>query len=87
LQNQFKKYGPIERCSIPTRPDGTSKGIGFIEFKNAKDAQKAINGENGKEMEGRNLNIRYSDEKPPERAFGGNQGGFRGGNGGGADGG
>jgi RNA recognition motif-containing protein len=49
---------------IPMRPDGTSKGIAFIEFASSIDSTKAMNAEQGKSFEGRNFKISYSSEKP-----------------------
>ena len=46
------------------RPDGTSKGIAFVEFDSNKIAKKAIDAENGKSLEGRNLKVNFSSEKP-----------------------
>ena len=34
IKQAFKKYGSIESIRIPTKVDGTSKGIGYIIFQN-----------------------------------------------------
>lgn len=61
------------------RPDGKSKGIAFVSFGSSKEATKALNGENGKDMDGRSLKIRYSADKPEDfgnnRDFGNRNGG------------
>ena len=33
IKQAFKKYGSIESVRIPTKVDGTSKGIGFVVFR------------------------------------------------------
>ena len=33
IKQAFKKYGSIESVRIPTKVDGTSKGIGYVVFR------------------------------------------------------
>lgn len=33
IKQAFKKYGSIESVRIPTKVDGTSKGIGYVIFR------------------------------------------------------
>ena len=79
----FTQFGEIEDSYHPV-----GKGFGFITFKSADDAAKAIEEMNGKEVDGRELvvNIARPREERP-RTFGGNRGGFGGGNRGGFGGG
>jgi len=64
LYDLFAKYGEVTNVKLPTRPDGTSKGIAFVEFSTRGEAKKAIAGQNGKSLEGRNLKVNFSSEKP-----------------------
>ena len=48
------------------RPDGTSKGIAFVEFSSHAEAKKAMLAENGKALEGRNLKVNFSGDPPAE---------------------
>ena len=34
VKQAFRKYGSIESVRIPTKIDGTSKGIGYVVFRN-----------------------------------------------------
>jgi len=47
LNTHFEKYGEIIKIKVLMRPDGSSKGLAFLEFANAKDCTKAL-AENGK---------------------------------------
>ena len=56
LQHILEQYGEIVSLKIvKDRDTNRSKGFGFVEFANAEDAKKAIEGLNEKELEGRNL--------------------------------
>jgi RNA recognition motif-containing protein len=90
LRNLFSPYGPIESVRIITdKFTGQSKGFGFVEMANGEDAKKAVEGMNGKQLNGRNLIVNEArPEQRRERSFsGGERGGDRGGNswGGGGD--
>jgi RNA recognition motif-containing protein len=67
LTKHFSKYGTVVNAKVPKRPNGQSKGIAFIEFESHKEAQNALNKENGKEFDGRALKINFSGEPPAER--------------------
>ena len=86
LRNLFSPYGPIESVRIITdKFTGQSKGFGFVEMANGEDAKKAVEGMNGKQLNGRNLIVNEArPEQRRERSF---SGGDRGGNswGGGGD--
>jgi arginine/serine-rich splicing factor 2 len=56
LAREFERFGPILRCEIPT-PGGVSKGYGFVEFENDRDAEEAIRHLRGKLIEGRAVTI------------------------------
>ena len=88
LRDMFTEFGALESVRIITdKYTGQSKGFGFVEMANEEDAQKAIDGVNGREMNGRTLVV--NEARPEEkRSFGGGgggggRGGFGGGGGGG----
>ncbi|NCO66118.1 MAG: RNA-binding protein [Candidatus Aquicultor secundus] len=76
LQKLFSKHGDVESVNvIIDRDTGRSKGFGFIDMPNDKQAKEAILALNGSEIEGRTIKV--SEAKPqerregPRRAFGG----------------
>ena len=72
LESLFSEVGPCESASVITdRDTGRSRGFGFVEMSSAADAQKAISTLNGRELQGRTLNV--SEAK--ERSSGGGGGG------------
>jgi RNA recognition motif-containing protein len=83
LQQMFEAFGGVDSAQvIMDRDTGRSKGFGFIEMKSDQEAQAAIAGMNGKEIEGRSLTVNEARPKT-EGGGGGRRGGFGGGGGGG----
>jgi cold-inducible RNA-binding protein len=82
VRSAFEQYGTVESVTIITdRDTGRSKGFGFVEM-SEEDANKAIAGLNGTQLDGRALTV--NEAKPMvKRDFGG--GGSRGGGGGRCD--
>ncbi len=77
LRSMFEPFGEITRVSVVTdRDTGRARGFGFVEMSNDDEAAKAIAALNGKEIDGRALNI---NEARPKTAGGG--GGSRNGGG------
>lgn len=75
LRQEFEQYGQVSSCTIITdKATGQSKGFGFLEMPTAEEAQAAITGLNGREVQGRRLNV--NEARPRENGGGG--GGFRG---------
>ena len=76
LVELFSQYGEITDSYKPM-----GKGFAFITFKDAAAVQAAIEGMNGKEVEGRELVVNEARprEERPSRGFGGGGGGFGGG--------
>jgi RNA recognition motif-containing protein len=71
LRSLFEAYGSVASVNIVTdRDSGQPRGFGFVEMTNDGAAAKAINGLNGKDLEGRMLNVNEARPKP-ERAGGG----------------
>jgi RNA recognition motif-containing protein len=80
LQRMFEPYGTVQSAQvIMDRDTGRSKGFGFVEMGSDAEAQAAIAGLSGKQVEGRSLTV--NEAKPREDRPGG--GGGRGGPGGG----
>lgn len=85
LQEAFSKAGTVSSVTIITdKFSGRSKGFGFVEMEDDKEAQKAVEMWNGKDIGGRTLTVneaRPMSERPPRREGGGGRGGFGGGRG------
>ena len=87
LQQMFEAFGGVDSAQvIMDRDTGRSKGFGFVEMKSDQEAQAAIAGMNGKEIDGRSLTVNEARPKT-EGGGGGRRGGFGGGGGGGGGGG
>jgi len=83
LEQAFSAYGAVERVSIVRdRDTGQPRGFAFVEMTNANEAANAISALNGRDMDGRALNV--NEARPREdRDGGGGGGGNRFGGGGG----
>jgi len=80
LQELFAAAGTVESASVvEDRDTGRSRGFGFVEMSSKEEGEAAIAQFNGKEVNGRALNV--NEAKPRENRSGG--GGGRGGYGGG----
>jgi RNA recognition motif-containing protein len=74
LRQEFEQYGQVTSCTIiMDKATGQSKGFGFLEMASPEEAQAAITGLNGREVQGRRLNV--NEARPRENGGGG--GGFR----------
>ncbi len=94
LQELFAQAGTVESASVvEDRETGRSRGFGFVEMASNEEGQAAIQQFNGKEVNGRNLNVneaRPREDRGGRGGGGGGRGGFGGGgnrNGGGGRGG
>jgi RNA recognition motif-containing protein len=84
LQQLFEKFGTVASARVVMdRATGRAKGFGFVEMNDRAEAEKAIAGTNGQDMNGRPLRVNESQPKPRSESGGGGGGGYRGGNGGG----
>jgi cold-inducible RNA-binding protein len=64
LKNLFSKFGAVTSAKIiMDRETNESRGFGFIEMQSAEEENKAIEGLNGKEIEGRALSVSVAREK------------------------
>jgi RNA recognition motif-containing protein len=79
LQAAFATYGTVSMARIAAdRDTGRARGFGFVEMANQSEAQAAIAGLNGTDLQGRTLTV--NEAKPREaRDSGGNRGGYAGG--------
>ena len=74
LRNLFADYGTVSSAQIITdRETGRSKGFGFVEMSTGDESKSAIQGLNGKDMNGRPLTVNEARprEDRPQRSFGG----------------
>ena len=82
LRQMFVQYGEVTSVTIINdKFSGRSKGFGFVEMPNDDEAMKAIEGLNGKDMDGRGIVVNEARpmEDRPRRDFGGGDRGGRGG--------
>jgi cold-inducible RNA-binding protein len=83
LHELFSSYGPIASVRIVTdKFTGMSKGFGFVEMENPDDARKAVEGLNGKSLNGRTLIVNDARPEQPRAPRRDDRGGDRGGFGG-----
>ncbi|HJR07857.1 MAG TPA: RNA-binding protein [Pyrinomonadaceae bacterium] len=84
LQELFAQAGTVESASVvEDRETGRSRGFGFVEMSTSEEGAKAIEQFNGKDVNGRSLNV--NEAKPREDRGGRGGGGGRGGYGGGGN--
>jgi hypothetical protein len=86
LQQAFAQFGAVSSAKVMMdRDTGRSKGFGFVEMGTDQEAQAAINGMNGQNLDGRAVVVneaRPREERPGGFGGGGGRsGGFGGGGG------
>lgn len=78
LEALFAEQGKVDSAVvIKDRDSGQSKGFGFVEMAEAKDAENAIKNLNGKELSGRSIMVNEARPQEDRRSGGGSGGGFR----------
>ncbi len=78
LRTAFEQYGEVtDSAVISDRDTGRSRGFGFVTFANADDGTRAIEEMNGRELDGRTLNVNEARERAPRGGGGGGGGGGR----------
>ncbi len=71
----FEPFGSVDRVNIVTdRDTGQARGFAFVEMSNSAEGDAAINALNGRDLDGRTLNVNEARPKA-ERGSGG---GYRG---------
>jgi hypothetical protein len=64
LREAFGQFGPVaEAVIVKDRDSGQSRGFGFVTMANRKDAMRAIEGLNGRELNGRRLVVNVATER------------------------
>ena len=86
LQDAFAAFGTVTEANLMMdRTTNRPRGFGFVTMSSAEEAQKAIDGLNGKEMDGRALTVNVAkprEERAPgsgRREHSGGGGGYGGG--------
>ncbi|XP_065856720.1 glycine-rich RNA-binding, abscisic acid-inducible protein-like [Euphorbia lathyris] len=81
LQDAFSAYGEIlDSKIINDRETGRSRGFGFVTFNNEKSMRDAIEGMNGRDLDGRNITVNEAQSRGS--GGGGGGGGYNRGGGG-----
>jgi RNA recognition motif-containing protein len=76
LEKMFEPFGTVQSTQvIMDRDTGRSKGFGFVEMESDAEAQAAIAGLSGKQVDGRSLTV--NEARPRENRGGGGSGGGR----------
>ena len=86
LRQLFETFGQVASAEIiKDKFSGESKGFGFVEMPSKSEAQAAMSGLNGRDLEGKSLTVNEARPRNNDRRGGGGGGGFerRGGGGGG----
>ncbi len=74
LNELFTEFGTVDSAKVITdRDSGRSRGFGFVEMSSEDEANAAISGLDGKEIDGRALKVNQA--KPKENRTGGGGGG------------
>jgi RNA recognition motif-containing protein len=72
VQKAFEAFGQVLSVTIvKDKFSGQSRGFGFVDMPNNKEAQAAIDGLNGKEFRGQALNVNEARPRSHHRGGGG----------------
>ena len=72
LNDFFAQAGAVVSATvIKDKFTGKSRGFGFVEMSNDEEAEKAKTELNGKELDGRTINV--NEARPPEQRSGGDR--------------
>lgn len=73
LEAAFSSYGTVERTSVVRdRETGQPRGFAFVEMTNNQEATKAIQGLDGREINGRAVKVNEARPKEDRGSGGGN---------------
>ena len=82
VRTAFQQFGTVSDVHLVTdRETGRSRGFAFVTMGTTEEAAKAIEGMDGKTLDGRPLRVNEAEQRQA-RGGGGGGGGFRGGGGG-----
>ena len=88
LRRAFETFGELEDVAvISDRDTGRSRGFGFVTFREAADAKRAMAEMDNREIDGRTVRVNEAAERAPRTGGGGGGRSFGGGGGGGGRGG
>ena len=89
LREAFEAFGTVESVNVlKDRFTGEPRGFGFVEMPSDEEGKAAIEGMNGKDLKGREVNVDQARPRTSNRGGGRGGGGYgRGGGGGGRGGG
>uniref|UniRef100_A0A8D0D1D9 RRM domain-containing protein n=1 Tax=Sander lucioperca TaxID=283035 RepID=A0A8D0D1D9_SANLU len=77
LAAAFGKFGTIEKVDvIKDRDTGYSRGFGFVKYENSEDAKDAMEGMNGKTLDGRAIRVDEAGKSGGGGRSGGGGGGY-----------
>jgi cold-inducible RNA-binding protein len=69
LRSMFEEFGTVDRVNLVTdRDTGRARGFGFVEMNNDAEGLKAIAALNGRDLDGRALNV--NEARPKENRAG-----------------
>ena len=75
MRSMFESYGSVDRVNIVTdRDTGQARGFGFVEMSVDAEGNAAISGLNGRDVDGRSLNVNEARPKAERGSGGGNRG-------------
>jgi len=84
IRSMFEAYGTVDRVNVVTdRDTGRARGFAFVEMSVEAEGNSAINGLNGRDLDGRALNVNEARPKGERSSNGGgysdsrNRGGSR----------
>jgi RNA recognition motif-containing protein len=84
VRTAFTQFGNVSDVHLVTdRETGRSRGFAFVTMGTTEEAAKAIEGMDGKTLDGRPLRVNEAEQRQQRGGGGGGGGGYRGGGGGG----
>jgi RNA recognition motif-containing protein len=84
VRTAFQQFGNVTDVHLVTdRETGRSRGFAFVTMGTTEEAAKAIEGMDGKTVDGRPLRVNEAEQRQARGGGGGGGGGYRGGGGGG----
>ena len=78
VRSLFESYGSVDRVNVVTdRDTGQARGFAFVEMGVDAEGNAAISGLNGRDVDGRTLNVNEARPKAERGSGGGYRGGSR----------